>query len=443
MPKARDPQSGRFTNKRHTPSAVVVEKAAAKPGDLRNELGVSVTHHIGRSLYDDYLPQLRGKRAAKVYREMADGDATVGGLLFGVEALLREISWHAVPADDTPAAQEWADFVNSNLDDMTHTWGDHIASALTFLPFGFSAFEIVYRQRVESEGSKYSDGMWGWRKLAYRPQDTIDSFALDEQGGVQGVVQSAGSGQVTIPIEKSIIYRTTSQRGPEGRSILRNAYKAWYYAKRTEEIIAIGIERDLAGLPVGLVQADMILGNDANYQLMKDIVTRVKQDEQAGIVLPSDRDENGNLYYDFKLLTSGGGTERLAGALAIKRAWSQDILASVLADFMGLGRDAVGSRALADPKIDLWQKSIEWVADVVAETLARHAIPRLVKLNGAPRNMSPTLEHSPVKETDVAALAIALKDFAGAGIPLVVGEDDPAVAALRDLTNLPPLDTEG
>lgn len=437
MPRAKDPVTGKFVPNGGTQKPVA--KAVPK-GELRNELGVSQTHHVGRSLYDDYLPQLRGRRAAKVYREMADGDATVGGMLFGIEALLREITWHHEPADDSDQAIEAALYADSCMDDMTHTWGDHIGTAVGpdgFLPFGFAPFEIVYRQRTEAEGSKYSDGMWGWRKFAYRPQDTVENFVLDDNGGAQGFMQVAsGRPAVMIPIEKTIIYRTTTARGPQGRSILRNAYKSWYYAKRTEEVLAIGIERNMVGMPLGRVPADSVIAQDAAFQVMKDIVTRIKQDEQAGVVLPSDRDEHGYLY-ELELLSGDGGTDRLLGALAILRAWKQDILGSVLADFMGLGRDATGSRALADPKIELWQKSIEWVADVIAETQTRHVTPRLMKLNGYPRALSPTLTHSPVKETDVAALATAIKDIAGAGVPIVPVESDALVAHLSDLLGLP------
>lgn len=48
-----------------------------------------------------------------------------------------------------------------------------------------------------------------------------------------------------------MLFRTESVKdNPEGRSILRNAYRSWYFKRRIQEIEAIGIERDLAGLPV-------------------------------------------------------------------------------------------------------------------------------------------------------------------------------------------------
>lgn len=54
-----------------------------------------------------------------------------------------------------------------------------------------------------------------------------------------------------IPMSKAMLFRTESVKdNPEGRSILRNAYRSWYFKRRIQEIEAIGIERDLAGLPV-------------------------------------------------------------------------------------------------------------------------------------------------------------------------------------------------
>ena len=83
-------------------------------------------------------------------------------------------------------------------------------------------------------------------------------WIFDTSGGVQGIVQLAPPyyQNVTLPIEKCLLFRTTTVKGnPEGRSMLRNAYRPWYMKKRIEEFEAIGVERDLAGLPVGKVPA--------------------------------------------------------------------------------------------------------------------------------------------------------------------------------------------
>ena len=71
----------------------------------------------------------------------------------------------------------------------------------------------------------------------------------------------------TIPIDKALLFRTKSRKdNPEGRSILRNAYRSWYFKRRIQEVEGIGIERDLAGLPVMYAPADLDIWNPDDEQ---------------------------------------------------------------------------------------------------------------------------------------------------------------------------------
>jgi len=412
---------GQFTKSTVPQTTTPVQKAKRASVSPTAELGISTKHRMGRNLYDDFLPQLRGQRAAKTYREMADNDATIHGILFAIDNLLSELSWTAVPPageETNPAAIEQADFINECMADMSTPWGEHVTIALSMLPYGFSDFEIVYRPRNEASGSKFDDGRWGWRKLAYRPQDTIVEIPTEDNGGLLGIVQQTNrAGQVFIPIEKLLHYRTTAARGPEGSSILRGAYVPWFRKKRAEELLLVGIERDLAGLPVAWIPAEDILGETSLYTMWKNVVQRTKRDEQEGMVVPLEYDENGNKLFDFSLLSAGGSRGRLGDAQAAIRMWATDMAGSMLADWTGLGRDAVGSRALATPKIDIWLKSLETYADGIADTNTRHSIPRLLALNGVPRNLNPILTHSPVEDIDLEALGQFIQRTAQAGMP--------------------------
>ncbi len=401
---------GQFT-KRAVPSSATpttVAKASKVSISPTAEMGINTKQRMGRNLYDDFLPQLRGQRAAQTYREMSDNDPTISGVLFAVNNLLSELTWTAVPPEaekENPAAQEQADFVNECMEDMSSAWGEHVTTALTMLPYGFSSFEIVYRLRNEESGSKHDDGKWGWRKFGYRPQDTIMQIVTDPTGGLEGVEQQTNrQGTVLIPIEKLLHYRTTAARGPEGVSMLRGAYVPWFRKKRAEELMLVGIERDLAGFPIAWIPAEEIIGQTSTYTMWKQTITRMKRDEMEGAVLPLEYDENGNKIFDIELLSAGSGRDRIAGVLQVTRAWANDIAGSMLADWVGLGRDAVGSRALAAPKIDIWLKALETFADNIADTLSRHGIPRLMALNGVPRNLNPVLTHSPVEDIDLEAL---------------------------------------
>ncbi|MCE2604181.1 hypothetical protein LH384_34385, partial [Pseudomonas aeruginosa] len=51
--------------------------------------------------------------------------------------------------------------------------------------------------------------------------------------------------------DRALHFVTKSRKNnPEGRSVLRGAYRAWYFKRRIQEIEGIGLERDLAGFPV-------------------------------------------------------------------------------------------------------------------------------------------------------------------------------------------------
>ena len=219
------------------------------------EMGNSNLYQPSGMSREEFLPQLRGQRASAVYREMTENDPTVGSVLFAVEMLLRRVEWNVEPGGEEPADIDAADFVATCVEDMSHSWPDFISDVLTMLPFGYAFSEIVYKRRsgpanADPTGrSRYTDGKIGWRKFMLIPQDTIPHFDFDEHGGIQGITQQAGGALVTIPIEKGLLFRTQTRR-PMGRSVLRNAYLPWYQKKRIEEVEGIGIERDLAGLPV-------------------------------------------------------------------------------------------------------------------------------------------------------------------------------------------------
>ena len=390
------------------------------------ELGSS-TGKRWSSFYEDFLPQLRGSNAVKVWREMSENDATVGAILFAVEMLIRSSGWAVQPGGETPQDEEAAEYLEECKDGMSHTWEDFISAVLTMLPYGWSFFEVVYQLR--------DDGRIGWRKFGYRPQDTLVKWDVDEAGGVQGMVQqTAGGGRVDIPIDKALLFRTTTARGdPNGRSILRNAYPSWFRKKRAEEYLMIGIERDLNGMPIALVPAEVILAAGPEYEMYKDVVTRVKKDEQWGVIWPSDKDDSGNDLYSFDLVR-GGAESSIKATHDVIRSLSNDIAGVVLADFLGLGRDAVGSRALADPKQELFQRALQGWLDMIAGTINRHAVPKLFALNTFDVEQLPTFKPEPVRDINLADLGDFIQKTAQGGMDWgFLTEGDPITDDIRQL----------
>ena len=414
------------------------------------EIGSSGLHQYGGEIQQDFLRQLRGKQAYANYREMADNDPVVGSMLHAIEMLIRAVDWTVEPADDADErAIAEAEFVSTCMSDMSTSWADTLAAILGFLVYGYSYHEIVYKRRqgFTKDGrtrSKFSDGRIGWRKLPTRSQETIDRWDLDETGGIKGAYQndpnSRKKGVVYLPIEKCLLFRTTSKlNNPQGRSVLRNAFIPWYYKRRIQEIEAIGIERDLAGLPVALVPPQL-LSNAATSEeraaldAIKQIVRNVKRDEQEGIVFPLAYDpETGNPAYDLKLLSTGG--RRQFDTDAIIARYDQRIAMTVLADFLLLGHEKVGSQALSVSKVDLFIRSLDAFLSEIAEVMNQHAIPRLMRLNGVDEALSPTLTWSTPKSVDLGSIGSFITSLAQAGAPLF--PDENLEGYLRGIAGLP------
>jgi hypothetical protein len=411
---------------------------------------VSITAEMGvptgqrwATFYEDFLPQLRGHNAVKYYREMSDNDATIGAILFGIEMLIRQVDWPVEPGGETPADEEAAAYLESCKDDMSHSWPDFISTVLSFLPYGWSFHEIVYKLR-DGDNSQFDDGRVGWRKLAHQPQETLWEWDLDSHGGVQGFKWTAGGLKGEIPIEKGLLFRTTTARGPNGRSVLRNAFRSYQFKKRLEEILVIGVDRDLNGLPVFGMPAEDVIDQGEMFEEAKKLVTRIHRDEQWGVVLPLEYDESGNALYSFDVMRSDAHLSLNSTAVYISQL-SNAIADVVLAGFINLGKDAVGSRALAEPKQQLFQKALQGWVDGIAEVLNRHAVPRLFELNDFNLDALPRFVPEEVEDTALEELGKFVTATAQAGMDWgFLTPDDPISDQMRQLAGFDaaPVDPE-
>ena len=75
-------------------------------------LGVSGLTHWGRRISEEYLTELRGDRWHRVIREMTTNDPMIGGILFAIEMLMRQVGWAVAPFSIDDADIERASFVN-------------------------------------------------------------------------------------------------------------------------------------------------------------------------------------------------------------------------------------------------------------------------------------------------------------------------------------------
>jgi hypothetical protein len=416
---------------------------APKKATATRELGASGSYGMNDQLRpDEFLPKLRGLNATRTFREMKDNDPVIGAILMAFEMLLRAAEFRVEAANDSPEAEEAKIFVEQCFADMEGTVDDFLAEVLTFLPFGFSVFEVVYKirgGRTTSDTTRYSqfdDGRYGIQKLAPRAQWTIDRFLTDANGAITGVRQTAltlKAGSVEIPIEKLLHFRTsTINNDPSGRSILRNAFTSYHYASHIQMIEAIAVEREMNGIPVGRIPSEYLADSATAAQqgftnAFKKILRDVKFNDQGFILIPSDVYENDDgsktsiPMVQFDLVTAKGTRAIPTGDVILRH--QQNIARSVLADFLMLGSGDKGSFALSKSKTDLFLAAAAGYTEAIASVLNRQLLTRLWELNGFDPELMPSISFGDIAPVDLAELGAFVRDIAGAGMPLFPDDD--------------------
>lgn len=466
-------------------------------------VGETGLRHYGGFVHEEWNPELKGERGKRVYQQMADNDATCGAVVFAFTSLFRSVEWHveaakadpskpraqvkkfggrplpemgapppsdptigfddprtsvdpnAEPEEPEPPSEEElaAQFVEEVLDDMELPFDGMMEEIASMFVYGFAPCEILYKRRMgpdETDPTRYSkfdDGKIGLRGLPLRAQNTVYRWEIDQATGfIKGMWQQPWSGQqVFIPSAKMALFRTTAAKNnPEGRSILRNAYRPWVMKTRLEEIEAIGVERDLAGIPVARIplqyMADDAAPQDkAIFRTFQKLVRSIKRDRNEGVVLPSNVGKDGKPLFDLELLSSGGS--RQIDTTKIIDRYERQIATSVLADFIFLGQGNTGSFALSADKTDLFAQALTGFLKSVAGVFNRTVIPALWKLNKLPAETMPRLVPGDVTKANLGEIASFLTSLSGAGAPMF--PDTELENHLRKLANLPPAPEPG
>lgn len=392
----------------------------------------------------EFLPALQGEQGRRVYKQMADNSPVIGAAIYLLRNLLL-----AAPIDVDPGGDDEAgELLRSCMDDMKATWRHVLGDMLTMFPYGWSFCELLYKQcRGEDsdplKNSKFDDGLIRWANIALRRQASLDEW-WTEDGRVLGMKQRLARGGVArIPFENGIHLVTEHNGGhPEGRSLLRNSYVPWYYSTKIRTFEGIGIERDLAGLPkVGVPSAWLKPEATAEEKVLlaqvKRLAENVRRDAQGCVIYGRDVDDEGNEIELVKFELISGPGESKHDTDKILNRLNLEMLIPFLMDFVLLGHEAVGSKALSTSKTEVFGLAVQGWAESIVEELNRQAVPPLLRMNGW-RNLPdpPKFAVGKVVTPPIDVVAKAIADLCGAGMGLF--PDDGVETRIRAALSLPP-----
>lgn len=343
--------------------------------------------------------------ALKIYDEMRRTDGTIQAMLLALEMPILAAEYTVHPASEDEQDVKIARFIQWNLfDGMTTSFREFLRQSLTMLWAGFSIFEKVFEFK-DWEGERFI----GWRKLAQRLQNTVQQWVLDDNGGPAGFIQQAPPKYIPtpIPIEKLLLFTNRKEGGNlQGMSLLRAVYKHWYFKDRLYRLQAIGLERDVVGVPTIELPPN---ASAKDQTKAKDIVTSIRRDERAGVVYPS----------TWKFMLKGLAGSPTSAASDFMRAIAHHDMQcakAVLAQFINLGGGGPGSYALSVEQMSLMVLAEEAIVNYITDIINNHAVKQLVDLNWPGYEKYPNLRAGRISRQDIRTAAANLSLLARGGL---------------------------
>lgn len=414
------------------------------------ELG-SLGYRINNGVTKDELKrELNWPNSINTFREMSYHSA-INAPLTLFENIISRANWvYKPPENATEEEKNQVKIINQMMQDMDQSWSEFVRDVLSSNVFGFSVHEKVYRKRLKANGSLYDDGVIGWKKLAIRVQESISKFLFSEDGNdIIGVQQnlstindiynrfSKRSNLVNLPRSKFLLFRIGKHRGdPFGKSPLRDAYLAWRFLTQLEELEALGVAKDLNGIPV-LSLPPQVLAADGDQEqrlYFENAIRNLQVGEQMGIILPSLYDEQGKPLYDIKLLSSDG--KKNFDLNKIKEYYRSLIFISLFADILLQGNTSTGSFALGAIKNSLSGAYAERLISNIAEVIQNDLIRQTYEINSWPTERMGKLDFDGLDNTDIESLSKYLQRVASVGL---LEKDRAVLNAVRQGIGIDPL----
>jgi len=391
------------------------------------ELGASGMTNYPNMWRGEYKPELAGQTGRRTYHKMKRSDGQVHGLIRLVKTPILAARWYVAPPLIEGRAirrkdKQMALFVNNCLFHyQSCSFPQILFEGLEHLTYGFYAFEKVWEMRTIKGKERVV-----LQKLAARHPLDVEGFDYDAHGGPQGLMQYVDGIQIDIPIERLLVFTHEMEAyDMEGVSMLRPAYKHWYYKEQMYKVDAIQKERHGIGIPVIKLPPSFTPDDKAYAQ---ELGRNLRTNENAHVVLPP--------MWELSMLKLEG---HVVNALDTAEHHDKMMARAVLGQFLNL--ESGGGQSI-EQFMDLFLKSTRFIADSMRDVINKHLIPELVRYNFdnvEPEEM-PELRVRRLGDTvDWRTISFALRNLVGAGI---IKPDDRLEEWIREEMDLPVEDME-
>jgi hypothetical protein len=371
---------------------------------------------------EEHVSELRGREGLTKYYRMKRNDGIVRGTLRSVKTPLLTARWFMKPGTTSAADRKIAAFVQQNLfEDLNTTWFNLLNDILLCIEYGYMPFEKVYDAPV-LEGGKFVQKL---RKLAPRHPMDVQKWEYDANGGpdavwMESAISTPTEPGVRIPISKMAIFSLEAEAGDlQGISVLRSAYKHWYYKDTLYKIDAIQKERHGVGIPV----IKLPMGySKADKKAAEDLGRNLRTNERSHMVLPP----------GWEVLFAKVEGQMVDCMKSIEHH-DMAIMANVLSSWLK-------EPSAKAESVDMFMKSTRYIAAMIMDIMNRFVIKELVDLNfrlGPNRKYPKLVARRIGEENDARTNSFSIRNLVGAG---AIEPDDVMEEYLREELDLPPKD---
>jgi len=363
-------------------------KTPKKDESDHGNLIASTTHGteiFGGDFFEEYLNEILGNEWAKMADRMRRSSDQVGMLLTLVKNPIIGATWDIDFKTETEEEIKIKEFIEFNLFELID-FNQFIEEALTFIEFGHSVFEVVYRPQIRHLRFPNTITL---KKFSFIDPKTIEEWHVRRDGNLESLRQCAdGDLQVDVIVsaDKLMTFAINKEGANfEGRSLLRPIFGNWKRKQEFLKIKAIGIERTSTGTPIGILPQGA--DSDTKRSVLQKILKAFISHQRSSVVVPHGTEiKNFELSFD---------ADKVENAITKERMGMSQ---SFLAGFMDLSTSSgTGSFALSNNLMNIFFGSIQLYANKVSYELNK-IIKTLVDVNFGEQLIYPKLKASNITD---------------------------------------------
>lgn len=421
----------------HTTPAEVLDQVPPRANQL--PLGASGrANFYGLPQPDELNRELIGQKGLLKFDTMYRTDGHIRRMVLMAWSPIAGGQWslepyggdNATDTDRTVAETIWwglTEYMSPNFFEHLQTLGP------VLLRSGFTPFEGVWATTTRNGKQLILP-----RKLDLRLPRSVWRMWQDDYGDLTFIGQILpNKPDVVIPASELVFYRLGAEGDNwTGTSLLRYAYKHWFYKDKLERLDAIGQERKAVGVPIVYPPAGAA---DVTKQEVEAVLAALHVNETGYLIMPGPKqgagvDPNTGWVVDIITFDSSSGS----GIQESLTYHQTAIASSFVQDFMQLGQHAVGARATAEVQEDPAMAAVQALGEHITPPLQR-LINRVYAVNWGADGHAPKLKLSLTDNASLSELSTYIQQLVASE---VIVPDEELEDYARQRADLPPANAD-